>query len=271
MTYIYIAYIAATVILLLISYMCYEARNPKLERIELSKSKSGLKIMQLSDIHINLLRVSPEKVKKLILKEMPDLLIITGDYIDHPRHIPDFISFLEGLKTGVPIFLCLGNHDWRTFQYNQNGLKSFVGQIEKAGATVLENNCITIVKGRHKYNIIGFSDFKAGCIDLSTPFDRCSKDAFMNIAFSHNPDLVLALPKQKVDLFMCGHFHGGQIWTPFSLEFKTLRDDKLCKMGIRKGLHKVNGINIYINRGLGNVVFPLRFLSRPEVTVYQLP
>jgi predicted MPP superfamily phosphohydrolase len=93
----------------------------------------------------------------------------------------------------------------------------------------------------------------------------------INIAFSHNPDLTLSLPKGQVDYFLCGHFHGGQIWMPFNLEFRLMRSEKLCRMGYRRGFHKINGINIYINRGLGNVVFPFRFFSVPEIAVLQLP
>lgn len=268
MVYIYMVLAFALMLLL---YMRFEAGNVKLERIELSKNKSGLKIMQLSDIHINMLKVPTEKIKKYINEEKPDFVIITGDYIDHTKHIPDFINFLKEINTGVPIHICFGNHDFRTFKNDARGLKNFINKIELTGVNVWNNCARTIEKGKRKYNIIGFSDMKSGQIDLNTPFTQCAEDAFMTIAFSHNPDIALALSRGKVDLLLCGHFHGGQIWTPFSFEFKMLRDDKLCKMGMCKGLHKVNGINVYINRGLGNVIFPLRFMSRPEITVLQLP
>ena len=88
-----------------------------------------------------------------------------------------------------------------------------------------------------------------------------------NIAFSHNPDIVFKIPEGYVDYLLCGHFHGGQIWMPFNLEFRILRNEVLCKMGITRGAHKVKGINLYISRGLGNVCFPLRFLSTPEIAI----
>ncbi len=251
--------------------MRFEAANVKIEKVDLSKNKNGLRIIQLSDIHVNMLKVPAEKVRKAIIDEKPDYVILTGDYIDHPMHIPDFIKFLEEIKTGVPTLLSLGNHDIRTFKNDKNGLYDFITRIEKTGAKVWENHSEVVQKGKIKYNLIGFSDLKSGYVDLYKPFTQCSKDAFMNIAFSHNPDIVCEFPKGKVDFLMCGHFHGGQVWTPFSLEFKMLRDDELCKVGIQKGLHKVQGTNIYINRGLGNVIFPLRFMSRPEITVFQLP
>jgi predicted MPP superfamily phosphohydrolase len=58
---------------------------------------------------------------------------------------------------------------------------------------------------------------------------------------------------------------------PFNLEFMILRDDQLCRMGITRGLKRVNGIRVYLNRGLGNGVVPLRFLSRPEILICTIP
>ena len=126
-------------------------------------------------------------------------------------------------------------------------------------------------KNSKRYNIIGIADMRYSHHNLEEAFRDCCRDSFLSLGFSHNPDIVLEIPKGRLDYLLCGHFHGGQIWAPFDLEFKVMRNEKLCKMGIKSGLHKINGINLYINRGLGNVVFPLRFLSRPEITVFYFP
>ena len=83
-------------------------------------------------------------------------------------------------------------------------------------------------------------------------------------------DIALDLPGSSFDIIFSGHFHGGQIWAPFDLEYRLLRRERLCKAGIRRGLHAVNGMRLYIGRGIGNVVFPFRFLSPPEITVIDL-
>lgn len=256
---------------LLLLYMRFEAGFVEVKKIMLSKNKNGLKVIQISDLHISRLKVSISRVKKILAREKPDMIVLTGDYIDKPCDIPGFLHFLREIKDIAPIHLCLGNHDYNAFIMNEEGLNNFVHSIENEGATVWNNDCNTVKKGEQIYNIIGFSDLKSGWCDIKKPFRQCPKNAFLNIAFSHNPDIALLLPKGAVDFLLCGHYHGGQIWTPFSFEFKILRNDKLCKMGIRRGLHKVNGINIYINKGLGNVLVPFRFLSRPEITVLQFP
>jgi predicted MPP superfamily phosphohydrolase len=281
-------------------YMRYEASAVKVERVKFASSGTGLKIIQLSDIHIKFLRVSVKTIKNVIAKEKPDLIILTGDYIDNPRDIRKFSDFITQLRGNAAIYSCLGNHDYKAVKRYGNGSKSPIGSqnnsnksgnnskssissqnssnanflmeiLKSNGINILHNQASCYIKNNIKYNIIGIEDLYAGSPEINKALASCRKDAFMNIAFSHNPDIVYEIPGGKIDYLFCGHFHGGQIWTPFKLEFMLLRRERLCKIGITRGLHKVNGIILYINRGLGNVCFPLRFLSRPEITVFYLP
>lgn len=267
MIYLYI--FLAVVILL--AYMHFEAGWIEVRHMKFAKSSKAFKILQLSDIHINLLRVSPQKVKNIIADEKPDLIILSGDYIEKARDVDAFLHFLTYIRCGFKVMLVLGNHDYKAFDRDAEGLKRFIDRIESCGVEVLHNRCTCIEKNSKRYNIIGIDDIREGSPAPVKALKDCCSDAFINIAFSHNPDIIFDLPKGKVDYLFSGHFHGGQIWAPFDMEFKLLRDDKLCKMGIKRGFHKLNGINLYINKGLGNVCFPLRFLSRPEITVYYFP
>lgn len=261
-------YIALTLMVFGIIYMIFEAHWVKVEHISFSKNNKGLKIVQLSDIHINRLSVKKEKIISVIQQEKPDIVIITGDYIEKRKHIPKFLCFLKSLTNVSNIYLCLGNHDFKVFKNDNSGLEFFINEIKISGAQVFHNSSVCIKKNGKKYNILGIPDKKSGCVDIDKALFSLSKDSFLDIAFSHNPDIVLDIPYGKVDFLLCGHFHGGQIWAPFDLELKLMREEKLCKMGIKRGLHNINGIVLYINRGLGNVCFPLRFLSRPEITVF---
>ena len=268
----HIFYIFFSLLTLLFLYMRFEATFLETKKIRLCDNKDSLKVIHLSDIHINYLKVSPKKVYKIICKENPDIIIMTGDYIVTHRHIPKFISFVNEIKSNFPIYCCLGNHDYEAFKKSNDidGLHNFIKQIQDLGIILLHNDSVIFEKNQKKYNLIGIGDIRYKKHDLAKAFCKCTEDSYKNIAFTHNPDLILELPKGKIDYLLCGHFHGGQIWLPFQLEFKLLRNEKLCKMGVSKGLHNINGINLYINRGLGNVFFPLRFLSRPEITIFNI-
>lgn len=270
MTYLY--YILG-IILLVLLYASFEATWLQVSRIRFTKDKAALKILHLSDIHINLLRVKPSKIKKVIASEDPDIIIFSGDYIEKASQTKDFFLFLDfvmGSRT-KDIYFCLGNHDYEAFENAPKAQDSFIKAMEARGCTVLHNNSVSIEKNSKIYNLIGIADMRYNNQDIEKALKSCIPGAHSNIAFSHNPDIVLEIPKGRVDYLFCGHFHGGQIWAPFNIEFSILRNEKLCKMRITRGLHRFNSINLYINRGIGNVVFPLRFLSRPEIAVFYLP
>lgn len=270
MTYIWIC----AVILCFLAYMHFETTLLKKSSITFSKSSKGLKIVHLSDIHINKLYISADKIVKSIAEIKPDIILLSGDYIEKEKNIPEFIKFLCPIAASYPVYLTLGNHDHKALKYNIEKISSFINLIYKTGAAVLLNESIRIEKNNTHYNIIGIDDLKHGNPDINRAFKDIvpSIDSdCINIVFSHNPDIVLSLPPEKVDYLFCGHFHGGQIWMPFHLEFKLMRKENLSKMGYYRGLHKIRGINIYINRGLGNVVFPFRLLSRPEIAGIQMP
>ena len=73
----------------------------------------------------------------------------------------------------------------------------------------------------------------------------------------------------KIDAMISGHIHGGQIRTPFGLEF-VLRHDELPFKGIISGHHEVNGIKMFISKGIGCVFLPLRIGARPEVNILEI-
>ncbi len=266
----YIFLIILAVVISLLVYMYIEAGWLKVSRLDFTKSSKGLKVLHISDIHINMLRVGADRVKEVIRQENPDILLITGDYVEKPVHASQFLDFLQKIKQSGKTYVCLGNHDYKAYRGQMKGLETFIREIRSMHVEVLINSSVHIEKDSSSYDLIGIDDLRLGSPDIEKAIQGCTRDA-TKIVFSHNPDLVLQLSREHADYFFCGHFHGGQMWMPFHLEFILLRKDKLCRMGIKRGLHKVNGINVYINRGLGNVVVPFRFLSRPEISIYNIP
>lgn len=275
---IIILFILLAVILL--CYMRIEASLLEKSFVNFSSAKNGLKIAHFSDLHVNRLYISAKRIKASLVKINPDIIILSGDYIQSQKDIPKFIILLNEINSVCPVYLTLGNHDHKAFNYNFDSnnsfgkISSFIEKIQETGATVLLNSNTSIIKNNTTYNLIGIDDLKYGKPDVDKAFNGIMpsiKNNSANVVFSHNPDMLFNLPQEKADYFLCGHFHGGQIWMPFGLEFKLMRNEKLCKMGCTRGVHKINGINMYINRGVGNVVFPFRFLSKPEIAVIQLP
>ncbi len=264
--------ITSTIVLLLV-YMLFETTLLKKSYISFSKSSKGLKIAHLSDLHVNHIHIQKKKLINKLKEVNPDIVLISGDYIETEKDIPKALDLIKAIADIFPVYLTLGNHDHKAHQIINKGVEGFIEQLEQTGAVVLNNASVSICKNSTTYNIIGIDDLKRGKPDLAKAFANVNSSFqnHINIVLSHNPDTLLTLSQHHTDYFLCGHFHGGQIWMPFHLEFRILRREQLCRRGYRRGLHKINGIVIYINRGLGNVLFPFRFLSVPEIAVIQLP
>lgn len=251
-------------------YMSFETTWLKIERLDFSHKGNGLKIMHLSDLHVYMTRISAVKIREVVKAENPDVILITGDYINRPVHAAGFLHYLHAFCKGYRTIICLGNHDYRAFGSNKEGLENFVREIEALNVEVLRNRTVIVEKQGKKYNIIGIDDLRRGSPDIEKAMIGCIPGA-PKISITHNPDIALKIPGKIVDYMFAGHFHGGQIWMPCNMEFFLLRDDELCRMGIKRGLKKINDIKVYLNRGLGNGVVPLRFLSRPEILICTVP
>lgn len=259
--------------ILLLAYMLFEAGHVEIKRINLTEGDSGgsggLTVMAISDLHLEHIRVPAKKVRQIIEKEKIDVLLLAGDYFDRPKMIPKFLKYIKELRGKHRLFLIFGNHDYTALLQDSGEMDKLVRDIEKFGIEVLLNQSCPITRNGKTYNIIGIDDLRSGRANIKSALESRVKPSNMDIAFAHNPDTILLLPNGAIDFMVSGHFHGGQVWMPFKFEFVTLRNDVLCKKDITRGMHEVNGIKLYITRGLGNVVLPLRFLSRPEISIFK--
>jgi len=262
----------AVLAICLVFIMRHEAGGAVLETIRLTDGDGGLRIAQLSDIHIKYNQIPLSKVISLFREASPHIVALTGDYIDAPDDAGPFLEWIGALidaAGGATFYLCFGNHDEKAFTRSPRLKRDFIKNLKKLGVYILDNRTLSFSHNGGLYAITGFSDY------YSKPYvgaDRALKGAPGNVRYhigiSHNPDIAMELAGPRPDLLLLGHFHGGQIWLPFHLEYICLRKEILCKRGFRRGLYGYGGRHIYISRGLGCVLFPLRLGSRPEITLF---
>ena len=274
--YLICAAVLIALFIILLFIMRREAGAAVLETICLNERESGgLRVIQLSDLHLKIKSLQLSKVTALVRDAEPQIVAMTGDYIDSPGDADRFLSWMDELiraAGGAVFYLCFGNHDRRAFAHSPSLMRELTKSLKRLGVYIVENRTLTFSMDGKIYAITGFSDcYSSPYSNPQKALKGAPKDAHYHIGLSHNPDIALGLNGLRPELLLLGHFHGGQIWMPFHLEFACLRRERLCKYGIRQGLHFYGGRFIYISRGLGCVMFPLRLGSRPEITLLIVP
>lgn len=267
--------IAVSFLLLAFIYMFLQALLYKTRYYRLP-TNTGLRFLHMTDIHIGLLNITAKRIQRTIRKANPDYILLSGDLLDKPKDLKKLVRWFGALNLQVPVFCTLGNHDHGCMRTNPSFRKEFMSAMENLNIRILTNEVVSLT-GKKEQNpndrgnaviLAGLDDIKTGVPVKNQLFQGLREQSRCILAFSHNPDIVLHIPEDSVDLLITGHFHGGQMWMPFKLEYLLLRKDKVSKMGHIKGFTVIRKNRMYISRGLGTVLFPLRFFSVPEVTIF---
>ena len=252
-------------ILLLLLYMRIEAGWLKVEHMTVECPRS-FSVAIISDLHPGLCRVPVLKVMNILSREKPDIFLFLGDAIDKEKELEKAVQWLGKCSSGIPSYAVLGNHDHRFFNKNPCAKARYRQALQNVGITLLIDQNITIKVRSFNLQLTGLDDYQHHKNTFPEGKEKSTDCNDFHLLLTHNPQRLAELPIAFADFAVAGHFHGGQIWMPFGLEFKLFRKESLGKKGIRRGFHVVNGTPMYLSRGIGNVVVPLRLGARPEIT-----
>lgn len=268
-----IFFITAVVIFLyaLIKKANNNTKDVVVNRIEISNEGSNeddstLSILQLSDLHLENISISPDGIYEKLKDEQLDLIVLTGDFLDRKRTIPKLIPYLEKLnqlKSTYGIYAVLGNHD---YVLKQPDLQTLIDTLVKYNCKVLKNQHDIISAKGTFVNIIGIDDFSTKRSNIEASYKGIQSG--INLVITHDPNIVLQMKNYHFDYLLAGHFHGGQICYPKAYHLAKM--GKLARMNMIKGLHNHDGKPFYINEGLGQTGVNIRVGSRPEMTLHKL-
>jgi predicted MPP superfamily phosphohydrolase len=229
--------------------------------IQSSKLKRGtppLTILQLSDLHIEQMGKREIKALSIVENIKPDIIVLTGDYVNLWSKAPLMNEFARKLKAPYGIYAVPGNWNWNpAMQYSKFFKGTHVQYISGKSVAVKTPSGDILISGVD-YNAGKFGGFKV------------PKTNHFSILLSHTPDASLYIGNE-VDLLLAGHTHGGQIRIPGLGPVVTFAN---IKRKSAAGLSRLNsGGYMYVNRGLGmegGKAPRIRLFCRPEVTVITL-
>lgn len=246
-------------------YALAEANSLSVEKIEirlkrLPKKLEGFRLIHLSDIHhspfTGLEHIS--RAIKIANSLKPDMFVLTGDYVSHnSEYIKPVAEVLGKLDSEFGTFACLGNHDHWT------DARLVTESFRNKNIKVLVNEGIRFKARDASFWLAGVDDYMVGKTDLPSALRGSFPDE-MKMLLAHNPVIVRQAARYEVDLVLSGHTHGGQV---------KLREDEKQVFGKRRlknGLHSRRDTQIYITRGIGTVVLPVRYQCPPEISLIEL-
>ncbi|MBV9924726.1 MAG: metallophosphoesterase [Acidobacteria bacterium] len=227
----------------------------------LPRALDGLRIVHLSDIHHSPFtgREQVERAVEVANSLQPDVIALTGDYVSHEReYVQPCAEMLGRLKARRGVYACLGNHD------NWVDADLVTDLFTLAGIRVLNNEGLRFEDRGASFWLAGVQDTMVGLEDLPLALAGSSADE-MKLLLAHNPVILRRAARAGCDLVLSGHTHGGQV---------TWRSERSASGRVRRrilrGLGRRGETQIYVTRGLGTVVLPVRYGCLPEVSLLTL-
>jgi predicted MPP superfamily phosphohydrolase len=234
----------------------------------LPKSLAGKTIMQISDLHIGE-RISDDffiKEFKKAQKLQPDFVVYTGDYVSYKTEtqliqLEKVVKYAVRGKLGT--IAVLGNHDYGKGWKNKLVAHKITQILKNAGIAVLRNESVFT----NGLNFIGIDSYYGTNFKPKKAMKHY-KPKEANLVLCHNPDVCdLNVWKNYKGWILAGHTHGGQVKIPFiNPPILPVKNKKYSSGRI----DLPNKRSLYINRGLGTSIIPLRFNVRPEITIFTL-
>lgn len=239
------------------------------------KSFDGFLIAQISDFHNTRSKAVREQIISALLECKPDIIVLTGDFIDYYRTDTDIsLEFLRRMIPVAPVYYIPGNHEARIDEYPQ-----FCASAEKLGAKVLDDQHVSIVRGDRKIDIVGVKDpyfykkyepVPERRIDIL--FEKLKlllqASESYSVLLSHRPELADTYADAGADLALCGHAHGGQFRLPYIGGVLSPSQGLFPKYTC--GLYETDGKRMIVSRGIGNSSFPFRINNSPELVLVKL-
>ncbi len=248
----------------------------------LPKTFDGVKIAQLSDLHLGSFNYNYHKLERAVEKINnlnADYIVITGDLVNnYAWELRGWDKILNQLKAEKGKYAILGNHDygdysqWDTTKAKQENFEAIKQFFKTIGFKLLLNEADIISENNAKIALVGVENWGKPPFkqygDLQKAMESVKSIPF-KILLSHDPTHweEEVIDKTDISLTLAGHTHGMQAafqyknlqWSPIKYKFKHWA-----------GLYNHNNQYLYVNRGLGWLGFPARIGMRPEITLIEL-
>lgn len=235
---------------------------------EVPSEFKDFKIVQISDLHNKVFGKEQSKLLEKIEKLSPDIIIVTGDLIDRRRYnLDEAMHFIEGSLKVAPIYYVSGNHEAWSGKYNEISKK-----LIEAGVHILDDTTLELFKGKSKIQLLGLSDPAFLTSSYLEDTNTSNTEKYLSqwedmeefkILLSHRPEIFDLYCEYNINMIFSGHAHGGQFRIPFI--GGLFAPDQGFFPKYTNGNYTNDKSTMFVSRGLGNSVLPIRLFNRPEI------
>lgn len=228
----------------------------------------GFSIVQVSDLHNKQFGKNQQKLITEIERANPDIIVITGDLVDRRKYnLETSMEFVNQAVKYAPVYYVSGNHEAWSGEY-----ETIKDSLVKAGVTVLDDEETDITRGSSKISILGLKDpdFRTSSYiegtdsrELEAQLQKWSHEESFKVLLSHRPEMFEFYMINNMDIVFSGHAHGGQFRIPF-LGGLVAPDQGLFPK-YSGGRYEGENTTMFLSRGLGNSIIPVRLGNRPEL------
>jgi hypothetical protein len=226
-----------------------------------------ISLVQLSDIHLKEINFSLENIAEKVNTMNPDILLFTGDTVARSRHFVHLESLLALFNDKILKIVILGNKEYSS----RISIPDFERIFKKHNGILLVNENYFFTKNGRSINILGIDDLIGGQADysksVSTIKDKKSSTVIINHCPAYKNKIDHLNKKEKVNIkaIISGHTHGGQI---------TFFGKKIYTPGgsgeYLKGWYENDESKMYVSKGIGTTILPVRFCARAEASVFYI-
>ena len=225
---------------------------------------SGIRIVQLTDLHYGAL-VPLGVIRHVVGRAnqlKPDLIVCTGDYVHEKNssvQIDQVWPVLSRLSAPMGVYSVLGNHDhWADTERSDYWLRRTRQDLRHKSVRIER-------QGQYLW-LAGAGDFWEDHRSLDTLLGDLP-DTDCRIVLAHNPDTADTSYSSRIDLMVSGHTHGGQVNIPFIGPLVLPVQNKNYSNGLKRS---PRGCKVFISKGIGWAIYPVRFNCFPEMVVLDL-
>jgi predicted MPP superfamily phosphohydrolase len=255
----------ALISIFLLDIFWFEKAVIKWKHFDISKDyHKKITAIQLSDLHLKSVNRIHRPIAKKINNLNPELIFITGDAIDDSQNLDLLDAFLKLINKGIKKFAILGNWEY----WGHVDLVKLKELYKTHNCQLLINQSEQIKIKERNISIIGIDDFVGGNADYKKAINKLIPSE-TNIVLTHCPEhrdiIEIEKGNLKIDLVLSGHTHGGQINIFGYAPFKPQGSGNYLS-----GWYKKSEPILYVSKGIGTSILPIRFGARAEVTIFEI-